>query len=264
MVTKKEIDHGRAYDWGKVSQDYAKYRDIYPDEFYIRIIEQGLCVKGQNVLDLGTGTGVLPRHLYRYGARFVGADISGNQISEARRLSAEAGMAIDYVVSPAESLDFPDRSFDVVLASQCFFYFDKDIVLPKIHRLLKKDGHLCILYMEWMPDSLGITKKTEELVLKYNPHWTGYGTKRLPPTAPEWTKKFFAADCEIAYDVEIPFTRERWRGRMRACRGIGASSLPNTKIAAFEKELLDFLATVPESFTIPHYITMQSLRRKNI
>ena len=57
MITNQNIDNGNAFDFGRASSDYAKYRDIYPDEFYKRITELGLCLKDQRVLDLGTGTG---------------------------------------------------------------------------------------------------------------------------------------------------------------------------------------------------------------
>ena len=79
-ITDKNIDGGKAFDWGRASADYAKFRDIYPDMFYNKIIERGLCIKGQKVLDMGTGTGVLPRNMYSYGAEWVGTDISENQI----------------------------------------------------------------------------------------------------------------------------------------------------------------------------------------
>lgn len=35
-ITDNRIDGGTPFDWGKTSQDYAKYRDIYPQEFQIR------------------------------------------------------------------------------------------------------------------------------------------------------------------------------------------------------------------------------------
>lgn len=65
------IDAGKAFDWGRTSEDYARYRDIYPQEFYDRILARGLCVRGQKVLDLGTGTGVLPRNMAKYGAERI-------------------------------------------------------------------------------------------------------------------------------------------------------------------------------------------------
>lgn len=82
----KNIDEGKSFDWGKTSEDYAKYRDIYPEEFYRYILKLGLCKDGQKVLDIGTGTGVLPRNMYAYGAKWVGTDIAENQIEQAKNL----------------------------------------------------------------------------------------------------------------------------------------------------------------------------------
>ena len=79
-IKDSRIDEGKAFDWGRTSEYYAKYRDIYPEEFYKRVADRGLCVQGQKVLDLGTGTGVHPRNLYKYGAQWTGTDISPEQI----------------------------------------------------------------------------------------------------------------------------------------------------------------------------------------
>lgn len=70
-IVDKNIDNGNAFDWGRVSAEYAKYRDIYPQKFYDQIVDRGLCVKGQKILDIGTGTGVIPRNMYRYGGEWV-------------------------------------------------------------------------------------------------------------------------------------------------------------------------------------------------
>lgn len=261
-IKNKNIDHGNAFDWGRVSEKYGKYRDIYPEEFYKKIVDLGLCTKGQKVLDLGTGTGVLPRNLYKYGAQFVGADISENQIKEAQRLSEENGMDIQYVCASAENMDFPDETFDTVTACQCFMYFDKNIVLPKIHRILKENGHFAILFMAWLPDESEIARKSEDLVLKYNPAWTGANMQRSIPNLPKEGSDLFTVINAIGFDIDISFTRETWHGRMVACRGIGASSLSATEIAEFEKEHKVFLNTVPETFAIPHYVTILNLRKK--
>lgn len=51
MITNKKIDNGSSFDFGMISQDYARYRDIYPKSFYNR----------------RTGSGVFPRKMYKYG-----------------------------------------------------------------------------------------------------------------------------------------------------------------------------------------------------
>ena len=83
-IIDEKIDGGKPFDWGKASTDYARFRDIYPKEFYKKILDRKLCVDGQTILDIGTGTGVLPRNMYKYGAKWTGTDISENQIEQAK------------------------------------------------------------------------------------------------------------------------------------------------------------------------------------
>ena len=258
MQYNKRIDNGNGFDWGKASADYAKYRDIYPPEFYRSIIDLGCCKSGQKVLDIGTGMGVIPRNMYKYGADFIGTDISENQIKFARELSK--GMNIQYLVSSAEELDFPDESFDAVTACQCFMYFDKQVIIPKIHRFLKQNGHFLILFMAWLPFESEIAKASEDLVLKFNPSWTGGGMTRYELNTPSWLMGLFEVANKITYEVDIPFTRESWNGRMKACRDVDAS-LPKEKISEFEREHMKLLSAFPESFTIPHWVSILDLKK---
>lgn len=261
-ITDSRIDAGKAFDWGRTSQEYAKYRDIYPEQFYQKIIERGLCIEGQKVLDLGTGTGVLPRNLYRYGAVWTGTDISPEQIEQARLLAEAGGMKIDFKAVPTEELDFPAGSFDVITACQCFWYFDHERVMPKLAQLLKPEGKLLILYMAWLPYEDKIAGASEELVLKYNPKWSGAGETRHPIWIPDIAYESFDLEEHEEYDLTVPFTKESWHGRMRACRGVGAS-LNAEELAKWDAEhraLLDAIA--PESFEILHYAALAVLKKK--
>ena len=258
MLTNKNIDGGKAFDWGLASEDYAKYRDIYPEEFYQKIIDLGHCTTGQTVLDLGTGTGVLPRNMCKYGAKWIGTDISDNQIKYAKKLSR--GLDIEYIVSPAEALEFAEQTFDVITACQCFMYFDKKKLLPKLHRFLKPKGHFLILFMAWLPFESEIANASEELVLKYNPTWTGARMKRYDLTTPDWLGNMFQSAHAVTYDLEVPFTRESWNGRMKACRGVGASLSPEM-IEEFEKEHLEMLKSYPNEFKIKHFASLLDLEK---
>jgi len=256
------IDSGKAFDWGRTSEDYARYRDIYPEEFYRKIVDRGLCVSGQNVLDLGTGTGVLPRNLYKYGAKWTGTDISPEQIEQARRLASDAKMDIDFQVAATEQIDFPRNSFDVITACQCFWYFDYEKVIPSLAEILKNGGKLLILYMAWLPLEDPIAGKSEELVLKYSPNWSGARETRKPIHIPKIAYDYFQLEDHEEYDLDVPFTRETWHGRMRSCRGVGAS-LSEEKLARWDTEHRELLARIaPDRFSIRHYAALSLLRKK--
>ena len=264
-ITDSRIDNGKPFDWGRTSEDYAKFRDIYPDEFYQKITDLGLCVKGQDVLDIGTGTGVLPRNMFRYGANWTGTDISPEQIAQAVRLSQEAGMEIVYRAVPTEELDFPDESFDVITACQCFWYFDHAKILPMLHKFLRPDGRLVILYMAWLPFEDEIAGASEGLVLRYSPDWSGAGERVHPIDIPEVAYDYFALEHHEEYRLDVPFTRESWHGRMKACRGVGAS-LSDEQLADWEREhwkmLGEKLKGRNEIFEVKHYAALAVLKKK--
>ena len=261
-MKNKDIDGGKEFDWGRTSQNYAKYRDIYPEEFYKRIIARGLCVEGQSVLDLGTGTGVLPRNMYKYGAKWTGVDISPEQIEMAKLLAREGGMDINFATCAAEDIDFAEGSFDVVTACQCFWYFDQNKLVPKLHKMLKPDGRLLILYMAWLPYEDDIAAESERLVLKYSPQWTGKGETIHTIEVSDCAYEYFEKVHSEEYTLNVPFTRESWNGRIKACRGIGAS-LTDDEIASWEAEHVALLNSIaPEKFEIKHYAAMLELKRR--
>ncbi len=262
MIKLNHVDNGAAFDWGRASEDYAKFRDIYPPEFLSMYTDKGLCLSGQSCLDLGTGTGVIPRNLYKFGATWTGADIAENQIAHAKRLAAENGMNITFIVAPAEETGLPNDTFDVVNATQCFFYFDKAKVLPEIARMLKPRGKFIITSMMWLPHESDIATQSESLVRKYNPVWTGGGFTKIKYDVPEWSKELFNCNGIYDYDMDITFTRESWHGRILACRGIGASTLSPEENSAFEQEHTAYMQSLPESFTIPHWAIMLEFELK--
>lgn len=254
------IDGGKVFDWGRFSADYAKYRDIYPQEFYQRILDMGFCKKGQKVLDLGTGTGVIPRNLYAYGASFTGIDCSENQIKQAKILAARENMDITFRWEAAERCSFEKGSFDVVTACQCFTYFDHEILAPHLHKILKKGGNAVILYMAWLPEEDKIARESEALILKYNPDWSGCRETRHPIFIPEAYRKYFSVECEEVFDLKVPFTRESWHGRIKACRGVGAS-LTEEEIKRFDEEHRTLLEKIaPKQFSVLHYAAITVLK----
>jgi SAM-dependent methyltransferase len=255
-----DIDNGKPFDWGNTSKDYAKYRDVYPAEFYQSIIDLGLCKDGQKVLDIGTGTGVLPRNMYQYGAKWIGTDISNNQIEQAKLLAAEKGMDIEFYTCPAEEVNYKDNTFDVITVCQCIWYLDARVIAGKFAQMLKPGGKLLILYMGWLPYEDAIAGKSEEIILKHNSSWSSYGDTVHPVFIPDELRMNFEVILQKEYRVDVLFTREGWHGRMRACRGVGAAMNQQQLSAWNEEHKKMLIENAPEEFLVKHYVSMAELQ----
>ncbi len=250
------VDDGNTFDWGKASRDYAAYRPGYPEEFYDLLSRLGVGIPGQKILDLGTGTGVLARAFARRNALVTGVDVSEEQIREAVRLSAGENLKIEYQVSPVEAIEFGPDSFDAASAGQSWMYFDAEVLVPKLKRILRDRGRLVLTHLNWLPRRDAIARQSEALVLKYNPHWRGADYNGETPPELMESLAAFRLTTFHTYEAVLPFSRESWRGRIRACRGVGAS-LPPDAAAEFDREHAALLNKVaPPEFTILHQIVL--------
>ena len=148
------------------------------------------------------------------------------------------------------------------MSSVVFFNRNAEKMLPILERILKPDGHILILYMAWLPFEDEIAAASENLVLKYNPEWSGCGETMHPVYVPECWNDNFETTYREEYRLSVHFTAESWNGRMKACRGIGAS-LTDEQINAWELEHKKLLSeTAPPEFDIMHYAAAAVLRKK--
>lgn len=241
-------------NWGKTSTDYSIYRPGPPLSFYQRLMALGVGLPQQIILDLGTGTGVLAREFARRGAIATGIDISEEQILAARRLAADEKLDVSFIVGSVEQLPFRDAAFDIATANQSWLYFDKSKIIRELRRVLKPNGWLVTSHFCWLPRLDPIARQTEALVLSFNPNWSAADWSGAIPACPKSTEPFFDVRAMFYYDEPIEFTREAWRGRIRACRGVGAS-MPPEKVVEFDVALDDLLRRIaPEAFTVLHRI----------
>lgn len=254
------VDPGRTIDWGRTSGDYAAWRPGPPPRFYELLRALGIGLPGQRILDLGTGTGVLARQFARQGCVVSGIDVAPNQLAMAKQLAADEGLQIDFREAGAEDLPFALDAFDVATANQCWLYFDPDKAVPEVKRVLTAGGLLVTSHFSWLPRLDPIAGASEELVLQHNPAWTAADYAGGVPQSPRWAEGRCDVRAHFVFDEAIAFTHESWRGRMRACRGVGAA-LSEQEVRRFDADLAALLSRIaPAEFHVRHRIDAHVLR----
>jgi ubiquinone/menaquinone biosynthesis C-methylase UbiE len=108
-----------------------------------RFVELAQLSAGMSVLDVATGTGIVPllaAETLGIDAKIVGIDISEEMLVVAKQKTS-AMPHLQLQVGDAENLDFPDGSFDAVLcASSLFFVPDMVKALKEAKHVLKPNG----------------------------------------------------------------------------------------------------------------------------
>ncbi len=148
------------------------YNDIYygnadataaiAGERHLRALARRLTLHaGQNLLDVACGTGDWLTVASRLGLSVAGADISERAIAVCRKRLPHG----TFHVGPAERLDFPDDTFDVISCLGSLEHFlDQKAALREMIRVLKPAGRIVLLVPNagFLPYRLGWYKGTQQ------------------------------------------------------------------------------------------------------
>lgn len=113
--------HADAYERARPAWPEAAARWLVPD-------------RAELVVELGAGTGKLTRAVAALGVRVVAVE------PDPRMLAVLRGLGLEGVEGSAERIPFADGVADGVVAGSSLHWFELELALPEIHRVLKPGG----------------------------------------------------------------------------------------------------------------------------
>jgi ubiquinone/menaquinone biosynthesis C-methylase UbiE len=128
----------RAASFGGVADAYERARPGYPDDAVAWLAGDEAC----DVVDLGAGTGKLTRSLVALGHRVTAVEPLEEMLVQLR-VAATGAIAVH---GSAEEIPLPDGSADVVTCAQAFHWFDHEVALREIARVMRRDGRLALVW----------------------------------------------------------------------------------------------------------------------
>ncbi len=132
-------------DWPSIAKTIQPVADA--------LIERAGVREGQDVLDVGTGSGNVAVPAAGRGARVTGADITPELMDMGRERAASAGVEVNWVEGDAGALPFADESFDVVLSVfGCMFAPDHQAAASELVRVCRPGGTIGVC--AWTPEGL--------------------------------------------------------------------------------------------------------------
>ncbi len=130
--------------WDKFANNYDSFIKNTVDKTYTSVlgnIDSELNLK-QHVLEIGTGTGIISFSICSKVSSIVATDISPEMIRIASQKQKDANIKnIDFQVQDSYNLPFPDKSFDIVIASNLLhLLYEPEKPIKEVKRVLKDNG----------------------------------------------------------------------------------------------------------------------------
>ena len=138
---------------------------------------------GLELVDIGSGGGLVAEPMARLGAAVTGLDAGTENIAIATHHAAEAGLAIEYRAVTAESLAAEGRQFDIVLALEIIEHVaDRDIFLAAAADLVRPGGCLVAATLNRTLKAFALAIVGAEYVLRWLPRGTHDWRRFLRPS----------------------------------------------------------------------------------
>jgi ubiquinone/menaquinone biosynthesis C-methylase UbiE len=179
--------------------DYADVCERMIPGLGARLVELADVRRGENVLDIATGTGNAALPAARTGALVTALDITPALLEIASQRASAAGLQVGWVQGDAQAMPFGDASFDCVLSCVGVqFCADHHATATELVRVCRPAGRIALI--AWTPE--GFIGQVLSAVAKAT------GTSGSPRSPLDWGSEGRVGELFSDHVTDIAFWRE--------------------------------------------------------
>ncbi len=124
------------------AEAYDRARPTYPPDAVVWLTQNLGIERGRRIVDLAAGTGKLTALLAPAGAHLSAVEPVGGMRAQFRRRLP----GIPLLAGVAEALPFTSSSLDAVVVAQAFHWFDAELALAELARVVRVGGRLGLIW----------------------------------------------------------------------------------------------------------------------
>jgi ubiquinone/menaquinone biosynthesis C-methylase UbiE len=134
--------YGKVFD--EIAAEYDRHRPTYPDELVDQACQVAGIGSGDQVLEVGCGSGQLTRSLVARGLHVTAVEPGKSLIALARQNLESAG-AVEFVNAQFEDAVLPREQFQAVFSASAFHWIDPKVSWQKAADVLVPGGTLALV-----------------------------------------------------------------------------------------------------------------------
>jgi ubiquinone/menaquinone biosynthesis C-methylase UbiE len=156
------------------AESYVQGRPEYPRALLDWLGNALGAGRGRRIVDLGAGTGKFTKLLAQTGADLVAVE----PVAAMRAQLERSVPGVQVLEGTAEAIPLASASVDALVCAQAFHWFATEAALREIHRVLKPEGRLGLVWnvrdesLDWVAAASAIIKPYEGEVPRFHKgHW---------------------------------------------------------------------------------------------
>lgn len=225
---------------------YVRYRPHYPAEIISFLKEAIGLQKNWKIADIGSGTGISTELFLKNGNELFAVE-PNREMREFAEKMFKGNSLFHSINATAEDTTLPEKTMDLLMASQAFHWFDRGAAKREFQRIAKPNAQLVLIWNIRDPDCQ-FQQGYDEMLTQYAPGFLDVSHRNANE---QMIREFFAP--EVVKIHEFPnfqkLNYEELEGRLLSTSYVPLESDPNHKL------ILNRLKYLFDKFNVDGQIT---------